>query len=95
METAVPTLFANRFVEDTGRAHIEIANQEVCRDTCAGKYCTSFCPARVFSWDEPEGRTEVAYASCLECGACAIGCPYDNILSVAPRGGFGVEYDFV
>ena len=63
---------------------IEIANQDVCRDVCGGKYCTRFCPAGVFSWDETRKETAVRFEQCLECGACAIGCPYDNILSQAP-----------
>lgn len=66
-------------------AFIEIAHPEVCRDTCGGKYCTTFCPAGVFVWDEAAGQTRVSFEKCLECGACAIGCPYDNILCQPPR----------
>jgi len=40
-------LFTVKYNEDTGNAHIEIVNQRVCADDCAGKYCNYFCPAGV------------------------------------------------
>src|SRR5712692_7480766 len=39
MEKLTDKLFTNKYVEDTGHPHIEIANQDVCRDKCTGKYC--------------------------------------------------------
>ena len=92
MEKLTDKLFTNRYVEDTGPPHISIANQDVCRDRCSGKYCNYFCPAGVYEWDEAKQETIVSFGNCVECGACAIGCPYDNIVCTTPRGGFGVQF---
>ncbi len=91
-EKLTDKLFKNRYVEDSGHPHIEIANQDVCRDKCSGKYCNYFCPAGVYEWDEEKQQTIVSFGNCIECGACAIGCPYDNILCQTPRGGYGVQF---
>lgn len=77
--------------EDTLRPHIEIAEQSTCA-LCEGKYCNYFCPAGVYIWDVSQKRTLVSSGNCIECGACAIGCPYDNIDCHAPRGGYGVQF---
>ncbi|MBJ7613589.1 MAG: 4Fe-4S dicluster domain-containing protein [Candidatus Dormibacteraeota bacterium] len=92
LEKLTDKLFTNRYVEDTGHPHIEIANQDVCRDRCSGKYCNFFCPAGVYEWDEEKRETVVSFGNCVECGACSIGCPYDNIICFTPRGGFGVQF---
>jgi ferredoxin like protein len=92
MEKLTDKLFTNRYVEDTGHSHIEIAHQETCRDRCSGKYCNYFCPAGVYEWSEERQETIVSFGNCVECGACAIGCPYDNIICFSPRGGYGVQY---
>ncbi|TMD10811.1 MAG: hypothetical protein E6I96_17050 [Chloroflexi bacterium] len=34
----------------------------------------------------------VSFGNCIECGACSIGCPFDNIACRSPRGGYGVRY---
>jgi ferredoxin like protein len=94
MEKLTDKLFTNKYVEDTGHPHIEIAHQDVCRDKCAGKYCNYFCPAGVYEWDEEKKQNLVSFGNCVECGACAIGCPYDNILCQTPRGGFGVQFKY-
>ncbi|WP_338176953.1 4Fe-4S dicluster domain-containing protein [Candidatus Dormiibacter inghamiae] len=91
-EKLTDKLFKNRYVEDSGHPHIEIANQDVCRDRCSGKYCNYFCPAGVYEWDAEKQQTIVSFGNCIECGACAIGCPYDNILCQTPRGGYGVQF---
>ena len=92
MEKLTDKLFKNRFIEDTGHPHIEIANQDVCRDKCAGKYCNYFCPAGVYEWDEEKKQTIVSFGNCVECGACAVGCPYQNIICFTPKGGYGVQF---
>lgn len=76
--------------EDTGRPHIEIADQRTC-ELCEGKYCNYFCPAGVYLWDPSQKLTLVSSGNCIECGACGIGCPYDNIGCHSPRGGYGVQ----
>ena len=92
MEKLTDKLFTNRYVEDTGHPHIEIGNQDVCRDRCSGKYCNYFCPAGVYEWDEDKKETIVSFGNCVECGACSVGCPYDNIICLTPKGGYGVQY---
>ena len=94
MEKLTDKLFTVKFNEDTGHPHIEIKNQDVCRDECEGKYCNHFCPAGVYQWDSEQKRNLVSFGNCLECGACAIGCPYGNISCHAPRGGYGASYRY-
>ncbi len=36
-------------------------------------------PCNVYEWEGVEEGPAVRYEGCLECGACRIGCPYDNI----------------
>ena len=79
--------------EDSRRSHIEIADQATCL-MCEGKYCNFFCPAGVYRWDTFQEKLLVSFGNCIECGACAIGCPYDNIRCKTPRGGYGVQNKF-
>lgn len=81
------------YKEDAGRPHIEIGDQSTC-ELCEGKYCNYFCPAGVYLWDASQKRTLVSSGNCIECGACGIGCPYDNIRCLSPRGGYGVQFRF-
>ena len=85
-------LFTVKYVEDTGHAHIEVVDQAVCATKCKGKYCNHFCPAGVYEWDEEQQKNLVSFGNCIECGACSIGCPFDNITCHSPRGGFGAQY---
>jgi len=39
-------------------------------------------------------ETLVSFGNCIECGACDVGCPYDNIGCHSPRGGYGVQSTF-
>ena len=94
MEKLTDKLFTVKYVEDTGNAHIEIRNQRICADECEGKYCNYFCPAGVYEWDEEQKVNLVSFGNCLECGACAIGCPYENIRCESPRGGYGAQFRF-
>jgi len=83
-------LFLDKFVPDE-KSHIEIVDQSVCA-RCPEKWCTHVCPAAVYSWDGE--KTVVSYENCIECGACRMICPYNNIACVMPRGGFGVQYRY-
>ena len=94
MEKLTDKLFTVKYVEDTGSPHIEVRNQRICADDCEGKYCNYFCPAGVYQWDEEQKLNLVSFGNCLECGACAIGCPYDNIRCESPRGGFGAQFRY-
>ena len=92
MEKLTDKLFTVKYNEDTGKPHIEITDQNVCLDKCTGKYCTHFCPAGVYEWNEEQKKTLVSFGNCIECGACSIGCPFDNIACHSPRGGYGAQF---
>jgi ferredoxin like protein len=81
---------------DHSFAHIKIKNENPadspCATQCKDKPCTTVCPARVYTWEESQKKIIVAYENCIECGACRMLCPYDNIACEWPRGGFGVQY---
>ncbi len=59
---------------------------------CEKNWCTHTCPADVYHWEGD--HIVVSYENCIECGACRMICPYDNICCVMPRGGFGVQYKY-
>ncbi len=82
-------LFLNRWKPDH-QSHLEIIDPAVCLEQCSGKDCTVFCPARVYEWRDD--RITVGYEGCLECGACRIACPHQNIRWRYPRGGYGVQF---
>ena len=94
MEKLTDKLFTVKYNEDTGNPHIEIRNQRVCADECEGKYCNYFCPAGVYVWNEEQKINVASSDNCLECGACAIGCPNENIKCESPRGGYGAQFRF-
>jgi len=48
----------------------------------------------VYEYDQEQQKNLVSFGNCLECGACAIGCPYNNISCHAPRGGYGAAYRY-
>jgi ferredoxin like protein len=92
MEKLTDKLFTVKYNEDSGKPHIEIIDQQVCGTKCEGKYCTHFCPAGVYEWNEEQKKTLVSFGNCIECGACSIGCPFDNITCQSPRGGYGAQF---
>lgn len=76
------------------QSHITIPDPKVCLEKCTGKPCTTVCPATVYSWEEEMKKITVSYENCIECGACRMLCPFDNIKCHWPRGGFGVQYKY-
>ena len=76
------------------QSHITVPSPDVCRDKCTGKPCVTVCPATVYSWEAELKKIVVSYENCIECGACRMLCPFDNIKCEWPRGGFGVQYKF-
>lgn len=76
------------------QSHISIRNTEVCLKECSAKPCTNVCPADVYRWDMENKKIIVSYENCIECGACRMLCPFDNIACHWPRGGFGVQYKY-
>lgn len=77
---------------DHENAHISITEPKVCAEKCPDKPCTKICPAYVYTWEELPKKIVVSYENCIECGACRMLCPFDNIDCDWPRGGFGVQY---
>lgn len=77
---------------DHSHAHITLKKDDPCQKECAAKPCTTICPARVYVWEEAQKKIIVSYENCIECGACRMLCPFDNIDCHWPRGGFGVQY---
>ena len=94
MEKLEDKLFTVRNKKDEGNPHIRVPDQSICSEKCTGKYCTHFCPAGVYLWDPENGKNLVSYENCIECGACSVGCPFDNIDCQTPRGGFGVQFKY-
>ena len=82
-----------KYYVDEEVAHLWIKDQGVCA-SCQDSPCLYFCPVGVYRRDEEAGRTIVSFQSCVECGSCRVGCPFDNIGWRLPRGGFGVAYKF-
>ncbi len=78
-------------------AHIVLkdASQSApCVEKCQGRPCTTVCPAKVYEWEAAHKKVIVNYENCIECGACRMLCPFDNIKCDWPDGGFGVKYKF-
>ncbi len=89
----VDALYLVKYETDESESHLKVIDAELCRK-CEDKLCIVRCPAEVYLWDEAKDELEIAYENCLECGACRIVCPFDNIEWRYPRGGFGVAYKF-
>jgi ferredoxin like protein len=85
-------LMTLKYFIDEEEAHLWIKEPEVC-SRCEQKPCLAFCPVGVYSLGS-DGKIQIAYQSCVECGSCRVGCPYKNIGWELPRGGFGVAYKF-
>lgn len=86
MITVEEKLFVTKFHPDV-ESHIRV-NQDICI-FCTGKECTKFCPASVFNLSNVDNELIVAYESCLECGACKMGCPFGAIEYKHPKEGHG------
>lgn len=76
------------------QSHIKILDSNVCVKECFHKPCTFICPAKVYEWDESKKIIVVGFENCIECGACRMLCPFNNIYCYWPRGGFGVQYKY-
>ena len=81
-------LFMNTYNADTV-SHLLIKDETVCTN-CIEKPCTELCPARVYEYKDE--HIVVGFEGCLECGACRIACPENNIDWNYPRGGFGIQF---
>jgi len=76
------------------RTHITVPDSSICVEKCRDKPCLTACPAQVYTWNGDEKKVIVSFEDCIECGACRMVCPFDNIKCTWPRGGFGVQYKF-
>ena len=65
-----------------------------CVTKCKDKTCTMVCPAKVYEWESAHNKVIVNYENCIECGACRMLCPFDNITCEWPGGGMGVKYKY-
>lgn len=78
-------------------SHIQIKDSSAgapCVDACRDKPCTTVCPAKVYEWEAEQKKILVAYENCIECGACRMLCPFDNIACDWPVGGHGIKYKY-
>ncbi len=85
-------LVSIKYFLDEEEAHLWIEDHAICA-RCKHKPCLYFCPVNVYQLGN-DGKIQVAYQACVECGSCRVGCPYKNIGWKLPRGGFGVAYKF-
>lgn len=85
-------LMTLKYFLDEEEIHLWIEDHDVCA-RCEYKPCIYFCPVGVYT-QAHDGKIQVSYQSCVECGSCRVGCPYSNIGWKLPRGGFGVAYKF-
>ena len=81
-------LYLNSYIVDV-ISHLAIKDMHVC-ENCNEKNCLTICPAHVY--DIKDNKITVSYEGCLECGACRIACPHNNIDWNHTKGGFGVQY---
>ena len=81
--------YSIRFNADT-KSHLHIIDENICREKCADKLCTLFCPGEVYKCEND--RMQVGYEGCHECGSCRIGCPYENVKWEYPKGGHGIVF---
>ncbi|HEX4047816.1 MAG TPA: 4Fe-4S dicluster domain-containing protein [Elusimicrobiota bacterium] len=65
-----------------------------CVTKCDNKPCTTVCPAKVYEWEAAHKKVIVNYENCIECGACRMLCPWDNITCEWPGGGQGIKYKY-
>ena len=42
--------YSIRFNADT-KSHLHIIDENICREKCADKLCTLFCPGEVYKWE--------------------------------------------
>ncbi len=73
-------------------SHIALKNERKCQQECTNKPCTYICPSEVYNWNFNANKVAIDYKRCIECGACVLACPQENIIWVYPRAGYGVTY---
>ncbi len=80
-----------------GKTHItlkDVSESSPCVTKCPDKPCVTVCPAKVYEWEAAHKKVIVNYENCIECGACRMLCPFNNIRCEWPGGGMGVKYKY-
>ena len=65
-----------------------------CVSKCEKRPCVAVCPAKVYEWEDAHKKVVVNYENCIECGACRMICPHENIDCDWPPGGMGVKFKY-
>jgi len=81
------------FHTDEAFQHVSINDPQLCK-SCNCTTCLTICPSGVFKWSfqDEESPITVLYKQCIECGACRLICPHNNIHFEYPNGGYGVMF---
>jgi len=83
------------FNMDTSYQHVGIVDLTICREQCKSRACLKICPSQVYQWtDDINSDIFVHYVQCIECGACRIACPKQNIFFDFPRSGYGIMHRY-
>lgn len=97
VETSVEAKLGTLEWKKSPETHISLRDasaQSPCVLKCDAKTCAAVCPAKVYEWEAAHRKVVVNYENCIECGACRMLCPYDNIICDWPLGGTGVKYKY-
>ena len=85
-------LFQNRYLVDSGRAHIKVLPHTQPSETLVA--LTKVCPAGCYTLNE-KGQVEIVPDGCFECGTCRVLCEASGEIEWNyPRGGYGVLFKF-
>lgn len=82
-----PLALDNIRVDD--RSHIHFKNPDVCAEDCDTKPCTYICPSQVYK--KVHNGIHIDYPRCVECYACVIACPEENLDWHYPRPDYGMQ----
>lgn len=82
------------FRPDSEFQHVCIIDPQICKN-CNEGICLTICPSGVFKRNDAneDAPVTVRYKQCMECGACRLICPQNNILFQFPNGGYGVIFN--
>jgi ferredoxin like protein len=97
IETTVEAKLGHLEWKKSPETHITLKSagaDSPCATKCDNKPCTTVCPAKVYEWEAAHKKVVVNYENCIECGACRMLCPWDNIDCEWPGGGMGVKYKY-
>ena len=70
--------------------HLRIIDPNVCTTVCKEQGCLYVCPVQNYTLQD--GKVNLSWEGCVECGSCRVTCKFENIDWKYPRGGFGVLF---